>query len=83
MTANETNFYGKYIKQAITNIHFKNVTCKHFVKAGTNRTFSPPSFGPADFGNIIMFCQGVQMAIEVLQTNKMIESLLLFGNISL
>lgn len=28
------------------------------------------SFGPADFRNIIMFCQGVQVMVEILQYNK-------------
>lgn len=34
------------------------------------RTFAPLLFGPADLGNIIMFCQVVQVAIEILQTSE-------------
>lgn len=27
-----------------------------------------PLFGPADFGNVVMLCQGVKMAIEILDS---------------
>lgn len=44
------------------------------------RTFAPLLFGPADLGNIIMFCQVVQVAIEILQTGETNEKLILADN---
>lgn len=38
---------------------------------------APLLFGPADLGDIIMFCQVVQVAIKILQTSGANEKLIL------
>lgn len=59
------NINSKYIKPA------NKTMFKSFVQVKRKkRTFAPLLFGPADLGNIIMFCQVVQVAIEILQTSE-------------
>lgn len=41
--------------------------CKSFVQAKGGGASAPLLFGPADLGDIIMFCQVVQVAIKILQ----------------
>lgn len=52
----------------------KNVVQKHFVQVMKQEwTFAPVLFGPADFGDVIMLCQVVQVTVKIL-INKNIMS---------
>lgn len=53
----------------------KKVVQKHFVQVVKQEwTFAPLLFGPADFGDVIMLCQVVQVTVKILVNNNNIMS---------
>lgn len=46
--------------------HNRQMMSKHFVQQKQNTHPSSLLLGPADFWNIVMLCQGVQMTIKIL-----------------